>query len=143
MFLFKLFIFYFSLSTRPLMTSSATTGTILFAHGSRDPQWRVPFEGILKRMQGLSAAPTSLAFLEYMTPTLGQAIDDMVGAEVKHIAVIPVFLAVGSHVRKDLPLLLAAARLKHPELTLQASAAIGERDAIQEAIATFALAARA
>ena len=108
------------------MTFSATTGTILFAHGSRDPQWRVPFEGILKKVQTLSSAPTSLAFLECMTPTLAQAIDDMVGAGVKQITVVPVFLAVGNHVRKDLPTLLAAARLKHPDLKLQASAAIGE-----------------
>ena len=125
------------------MNLSTTTGTILFAHGSRDPQWRLPFEGILKKMQAVSSAPTSLAFLECMTPTLEHAIDDMVGAGVKQITVVPVFLAVGSHVRKDLPILLAAARLKHPELTLQASAAIGEQHAIQEAIATFALAARA
>lgn len=124
------------------MTSSTTTGTILFAHGSRDPHWRVPFEDILKRMQQISAAPTSLAFLEFMTPTLEQAIDDMVGAGVKQITVVPVFLAVGSHVRKDLPNLLEAARLKHPDLALQASAAVGEQHAIQEAIATFALAAR-
>ncbi len=124
------------------MTSSATTGTILFAHGSRDPQWREPFESILKKMQTQSTAPTSLAFLEYTTPTLEQAIDDMVSAGVRQITVVPVFLAVGSHVRKDLPNLLEAARLKHPDLTLQASAAIGEQHAIQEAIAAFALAAR-
>lgn len=124
------------------MTFSATTGTILFAHGSRDPQWRAPFEGILKKMQTLSTTRTSLAFLECMAPTLEQAIDDMVGAGVKQITVVPVFLAVGSHVRKDLPILLAAARLKHPGLALHASAAIGEQHAIQEAIATFALTAR-
>ena len=124
------------------MTIPATTGTILFAHGSRDPQWRVPFEDILNRMHQICAAPTSLAFLECMLPTLEQAIDDMVGTGVKQITVVPIFLAVGSHVRKDLPNLLAAARLKHPQLTLQASAAIGEQPAIQEAIATFALAAR-
>lgn len=124
------------------MPITATTGTILFAHGSRDPQWRVPFEGILKKMQALSSAPTSLAFLECMTPPLEQAIDDMVSAGIKQITVVPVFLAVGSHVRKDLPILLEAARLKHPDVTLQASAAIGEQPAIQEAIAAFALAAR-
>lgn len=124
------------------MTFSETTGTILFAHGSRDSQWRVPFEGILKRMQERSAAPASLAFLECMTPTLEQAIDNMARSGIKHITVVPVFLAVGSHVRKDLPTLLAAAQLKHPDLTLHASAAIGEQHAIQEAIATFALTAR-
>lgn len=124
------------------MSPNATNGTILFAHGSRDPQWRLPFEGILKKMQVLSSSPTSLAFLECMAPTLEQAIDDMVSAGIKQITVVPVFLAVGSHVRKDLPLLLEAARLKHPEVTLQASAAIGEQPAIQDAIAAFALGAR-
>ncbi len=123
------------------MPLTATTGTILFAHGSRDPQWRVPFEGILKKMQTLSDSPASLAFLECMTPTLDQAIDDMVSAGIEQITVIPVFLAVGSHVRKDLPTLLETARLKHPNLVLQASAAIGEQGAIQDAIAAFALTA--
>jgi sirohydrochlorin cobaltochelatase len=93
-------------------------------------------------MQVLSSSPTSLAFLECMAPTLEQAIDDMVSAGIKQITVVPVFLAVGSHVRKDLPLLLEAARLKHPEVTLQASAAVGEQPAIQDAIAAFALGAR-
>ena len=124
------------------MSLTTANGTILFAHGSRDPQWRMPFEGILKKIQALSSSPTSLAFLECMAPTLEQAIDDMVSAGIKQISVVPVFLAVGSHVRKDLPLLLEAARLKHPDLALQATAAIGEQPAIQEAIAAFALAAR-
>ena len=124
------------------MSISTTVGTILFAHGSRDPQWRVPFESILKKMQALSHSSSSLAFLECMTPTLEQAIDDMVSAGIKQITVVPVFLAVGSHVRKDLPTLLSAARLKHPDLSLKASAAIGEQPAIQEAIAAFALAVR-
>jgi len=124
------------------MTSvtSVTSGTILFAHGSRDPLWRLPFESILKKMQRLEQTPMALAFLELMQPTLEQAIDEMVQSGVTQIKVIPIFLAVGSHVRKDLPLLLETARAKHPTLLLEASAAIGEQDAIQEAIARFALA---
>ena len=115
------------------------TGTILFAHGSRDPQWRIPFEDILKKMQALSSAPTSLAFLECMTPTLEQAIDEMVETGLKQITVIPVFLAVGSHVRKDLPILLETSRSAHPALSIQATEAIGEQTEIQQAIASFAL----
>ena len=77
-----------------------------------------------------------------MTPTLEQAIDAMVATGIKQIVVVPAFLAVGSHVRKDLPDLLENARAKYPHLTLHASAAIGEHDAVQEAIANFALTAR-
>ena len=80
-----------------------------------------------------------LAFLECMQPSLGEAIDSMAAGGVTHITVIPIFLAVGSHVRKDLPQLLEQARALHPELEIHASAAIGEQAEIQSAIAHFAL----
>jgi len=91
-------------------------------------------------MRAQHTGPTDLAFLECMEPSLPDAIAAMAQAGVTHINVIPVFLAVGSHVRKDLPLLLEQARAAHPQLCLTASAAIGEQTAIQEAIARFALA---
>ena len=121
------------------MTSTQTTGIILFAHGSRDPQWRLPFEAILHSMRAQHTGPTALAFLECMEPSLSQAIDAMAQTGVNHINVIPVFLAVGSHVRKDLPSLLEDSRAAHPGLSITASAAIGEQTEIQEAIARFAL----
>jgi sirohydrochlorin cobaltochelatase len=121
------------------MSSIQTTGIILFAHGSRDPQWRLPFEAILHSMQAQHTGPAALAFLECMEPSLSQAIDTMVHSGVQHINVIPVFLAVGSHVRKDLPLLLEASRSAHPALNIDVSAAIGEQTEIQQAIARFAL----
>ena len=80
-----------------------------------------------------------LAFLECMEPSLSEAIDALVTQGIKKITVIPVFLAVGSHVRKDLPLLLEQAQQKHPALQIQASAAIGEQLDVQQAIAQFAL----
>lgn len=121
------------------MRTVQTTGIILFAHGSRDPQWRLPFEAILQSMRTQHTGPASLAFLECMEPSLSQAIEAMSGTGVDHINVIPVFLAVGSHVRKDLPVLLEAARAAHPELKISSSAAIGEQSDIQQAIVSFAL----
>ena len=90
-------------------------------------------------MQAQHTGPAALAFLECMEPSLSQAIDTMVHSGVQHINVIPVFLAVGSHVRKDLPLLLEASRSAHPALNIDVSAAIGEQTEIQQAIARFAL----
>jgi sirohydrochlorin cobaltochelatase len=121
------------------MNSTHTTGIILFAHGSRDPQWRFPFEAILQSIRAQHTGPTELAFLECMDPSLPKAIDAMAQTGVKHINVIPVFLAVGSHVRKDLPTLLDESRAAHPALSITASAAIGEQIDIQQAIARFAL----
>jgi sirohydrochlorin cobaltochelatase len=121
------------------MNASTLSGLILFAHGSRDSKWRQPFESMLAQIKCNNAQLSALAFLECMTPSLPEAIDEMVARGVRHITVIPVFLAVGSHVRQDLPLLLEHARQKHPALHIQASAAIGEQPEIQAAIARFAL----
>lgn len=85
------------------------------------------------------AGPVALAFLECMDPSLPKAIDLMAITGVQHINVIPVFLAVGSHVRKDLPLLLDESRAAHPGLKITASAAIGEQAEIQQAIVRFAM----
>ncbi len=121
------------------MNPSTPSGLILFAHGSRDSKWRQPFESILAQVNSENSQRATLAFLECMTPSLPEAIDEMVAQGVLQITVIPVFLAVGSHVRQDLPLLLEQARQKYPELCIEASAAIGEQPEIQIAIAQFAL----
>lgn len=121
------------------MNAPQYTGLILFAHGSRDSQWRKPFESILEQLQKDNNQVSMLAFLECMEPSLSEAIDALVTQGIKKITVVPVFLAVGSHVRKDLPLLLEQAQQKHPALQIQASAAIGEQLDVQQAIAQFAL----
>ena len=121
------------------MSTVKPTGSILFAHGSRDSQWRTPFESMLEQLQRDDHRVSMLAFLECMEPSLPEAIDSLVAQGMQKITVVPAFLAVGSHVRKDLPLLLEHARKKHPTVEIQASAAIGEQPEIQLAIARFAL----
>ena len=120
------------------MSAAKHTGLILFAHGSRDSQWRTPFESMLEQLQRDDHHVSMLAFLECMEPSLPEAIDSLVAQGMQKITVVPVFLAVGSHVRKDLPLLLEHARKKHTTVEIQASAAIGEQPEIQLAIAHFA-----
>lgn len=120
------------------MSAAKHTGLILFAHGSRDSQWRTPFESMLEQLQRDDYHVSMLAFLECMEPSLPEAIDSLVAQGIQKITVVPVFLAVGSHVRKDLPLLLEHARKKHPSVEILASAVIGEQPEIQLAIAHFA-----
>jgi sirohydrochlorin cobaltochelatase len=57
----------------------------------------------------------------------------------RHVAVQPVFLGAGGHVRRDLPLLVAAVQAKWPELHITVATAIGEVEAVLDAMATAAL----
>jgi sirohydrochlorin cobaltochelatase len=121
---------------------SITSGLILFAHGARDPRWATPFEAVASRVQ--LAKPQShvrLAFLEFMPPGLVQAGHELVALGCIHVAVLPLFLGAGGHVRKDLPLLMDELRAAHPDVVFNLHAAVGEIDSVVEAMARVALGA--
>lgn len=115
-------------------------GILLFAHGARDPAWATPFRTIADHMREASGGrPVALAFLELMTPGLEAGVADLVAQGCTAVTVVPLFLGAGGHVRRDLPLLLEAARAQHPGVAITSTAAIGELDAVTRAIARAAL----
>ena len=119
-----------------------TRAIVLFAHGARDARWAEPFEAVAARVR--AAAPdcrVALAFLELMTPTLGDAAAGLVGAGATRIDVVPLFLGTGGHLRQDLPPLVDALRADHPAVDFHLHAAIGEHAAVVEAMAAAAVAA--
>jgi sirohydrochlorin cobaltochelatase len=76
-----------------------------------------------------------------MAPTLPEAGAALATAGCRHIAVLPMFLGAGGHVRKDLPLLLDALRAAHPETSFDLLQAVGEIDSVVDAMATVAASA--
>ena len=115
-----------------------TIGILLFAHGSRDPNWKRPFESILSQTQAPAAGPVALAFLESMQPDFHEGITSLVASGAQAIRVVPLFLASGSHLRADLPELIAQAKAERPDLDISIATAIGESQVIQESIARYA-----
>ena len=111
------------------------SGIILFAHGSREPQWARPFETLAEVLSRKCGGPVRLAYLELMQPSLGDAVAALASEGVQKIRVVPVFLAAGRHLREDLPRLAAQAREKFPGLEIQVEPPIGERASVVEAIA--------
>ncbi|MDO9073319.1 MAG: CbiX/SirB N-terminal domain-containing protein [Rubrivivax sp.] len=117
-----------------------TTGLILFAHGARDPRWAAPFEAVAAQVRERApGAPVRLAFLEFMSPSLPEAGAELAAAGCDAVAVLPMFLGAGGHVRKDLPLLLDALRAAHPGIDFSLHTAVGEQDIVMLAMADVAL----
>ena len=113
-------------------------GIVLFAHGSRDRAWSKPFEALASSIKARAPdAEVVIAFLETMEPSLEDAVRVLTRKGVSLIRVVPVFLAAGSHVREDLPKLLARVRQSHPGVDISADPPIGEEHAVIEAIAAF------
>ncbi len=115
-------------------------GIILFAHGARDPRWAGPFQAVAERLRAQRpAVQVRLAFLEFMEPTLPAAGAELAAAGCLDVAVLPMFLGTGGHVRKDLPLLMDQMREAHPALRFTLHPAVGEMPAVTAAMAEVAL----
>ena len=108
---------------------------VLFAHGSRDRDWARPFQQLADTLRRKLDGPVELAYLEFMQPTLEQAIAALARKGVDAIRVVPVFLGQGGHLKEDLPRLAASARNKFPQMKIELEPAIGEQASVIEAIA--------
>ena len=115
-------------------------GLILFAHGARDPRWAEPFEQVAERVRAQRpGVAVALAYLELMAPDLDAAGEALAQAGCREVAVLPLFLGAGGHVRKDLPERLQRLRAAHPEVRWALQRAAGESPRLVEALAQIAL----
>ncbi len=118
------------------MTQSAAL--LLFAHGARDPEWASPFRDIASQVAALRPdLAVKLAFLELQTPTLAEAISELVAEGHREIRVAPLFMAQGGHLKKDVPVLLDGIRSSHPGLRIELLQAIGDAPELRLAIAEW------
>lgn len=110
---------------------------LLFAHGSSDPGWAEPF---LKLRTIIRARDPNqiveLAFLERMQPSFEETVNALHARGIREITVAPIFLALGGHMRKDLPKLISDAGA-HTGITFRTLPALGEVDTLLEAIADW------
>lgn len=117
-------------------------GVLLFGHGARNPEWAEPFFAIRDLMGARdSATPVEMGFLELMQPSFDEAVDTLVRRGATDIVVVPIFMAAGSHVKKDLPRMAADAMERHSGLVIELAAPVGEAAPVLAAMADYALAA--
>lgn len=103
------------------------TQLILFAHGSKDPRWRAPFLELLehlRRHEGEKAV--SLAFMEFAPPTLVDVAKEAAQLGVERIRLLPLFLAGGAHVARDIPEQVGWVMEALPDMQVDVLPAVGE-----------------
>jgi sirohydrochlorin cobaltochelatase len=116
-------------STPPFLSPSPR-GTILFAHGSRDPLWRKPIETVAQTVARLDPdGQVSCAFLELCEPDLPTCVEHMVANGALQLTVVPM-----------LPVLMQALKARHPHVRFILKAAIGEEPQLIELMARLAIA---
>jgi sirohydrochlorin ferrochelatase len=95
------------------------TGILLFAHGS-------PVEEANRGVHDLAAKIEAVgryhyvraAFLDSTQPDFNAGVRQAAEAGIERLIIIPFFLTVGLHLRRDLPKLVATAQQQHPGIQI-------------------------
>ncbi|WP_080507656.1 sirohydrochlorin chelatase [Bryobacter aggregatus] len=95
------------------------TGVIVFAHGSSVESANEAVRIVARTITdegGFALMATS--FLDGGKPDLRGAVEDLLGRGADRILVVPYFLTVGLHLKRDLPELIAKIQAERPGLPI-------------------------
>lgn len=113
---------------------------ILIAHGARDPEWALPlcrvYEAVKAQRPGQRV---ELAFLDFMKPDLKESAQALLAEGFADIVVVPLFLAQGGHLKKDIPQLLEELRVQNPQAHFEMTGPVGEAEGVINAITSYVL----
>lgn len=96
------------------------TGLIVFAHGSSVPEANAAVMRVSAAMQTAGNYPhVETAFLEAAKPDLADAVAALAARGIQRIVVLPYFLTLGIHLRRDLPRIVGELETAHPGLRIE------------------------
>lgn len=105
---------------------------ILLAHGSSDQRWCQTFEKLATPTLE-SVAGSRIAYMELAEPSLETVIGEGAREGVSQFTVVPLFLAAGRHLRKDVPAMIEGLQAEH-NVTITLAPPIGENPELGSAI---------
>ena len=109
--------------------------TVFFCHGSRSPDWRIPFEQLAEDYRRRSPdEQVRLAFLELMSPSLPEVLAEAAAAGATAVRIVPLFLAPGAHTSRDLQNLAADARRQWPQMAIDVERTLLESTTLRRAL---------
>jgi precorrin isomerase len=108
---------------------------IVLGHGSRSPEATEQFVGLAATLAPrLPHASVYPAFMELSHPSLAEAVDRAVADGAYEIAVLPVFLFTGNHIKNDIPEKIAEVARKHPGVRIDQRGPLGPDPRVAEAL---------
>jgi sirohydrochlorin cobaltochelatase len=118
---------------------SALNGSclVLMAHGSKNANWLVPFQQLTEGLQREAGDKcVRLCYMEFASPTLEEMAGQIRDEGVRHIRLLPLFLAKGSHLCQDVPAQLAELKVQFPDLVIDLLAPVGENPQFAEMLSS-------
>jgi sirohydrochlorin cobaltochelatase len=108
------------------------TKIIMLAHGSSNTSWSDAFVHMTQSLRDENAN-AALAFMELSEPSLEDVVATGIAEGFEAFKVLPLFLAKGRHLKKDVPMMIHELVAQH-KVGIELLPPIGEHSAIQSAI---------
>ena len=105
---------------------------ILLAHGSSDQRWCDTFEQLAKPTLE-SVEDSSIAYMELAEPSLEKIVARGKESGATSFTIVPLFLAAGRHLRKDVPAMIEELEKQHG-VEIRLADPIGQNPHLGEAI---------
>lgn len=108
---------------------------LLVGHGSRLQEANDSLGRLVSLVAGKRpGTKVTYAFMQFASPSLPAALDELAGAGVEQVTVVPIFLYAGVHIREDLPQILAEAAEKLPDLRMILAPVLGIDERMAEIV---------
>ena len=106
---------------------------VIFAHGSQESRWRLPFKELAESLTKRHGADkVRLAYMEFVRPSLADVVREAARDGKLDLRVLPLFLAAGAHVAEDIPQQTADAQRSFPQVKIELLQPIGEHPRVKE-----------
>lgn len=106
-------------------------GILLVGHGTRNADGTRQFFELEKHLSDLVApAPVTAGLLEFQSPSIPEAWDELLSKGVTHIHVAPLLLFAAGHAKQDIPDILMECQARNPHVTFDQSRPLSRHAAI-------------
>lgn len=109
-------------------------GIIIIGHGSRNKEAQNQFMEVVEKVREKSGKLVEGAFMELAKPGFFESVEKLVSQGITNIAVYPLFLFSGIHIKEDIPELIREAEAKYQSVTFKMSGAIGPREELVQIV---------
>ena len=115
---------------------------IIVAHGSRKESSNAEVMALGAKVQPLVGTQYDVvktAFLEFAEPSLEESITASVKEGVRHIVILPYFLASGNHVTHDIPAVVEQMQVTYPEVKIELKEHLGSAEGMVSLLSSMAI----
>ncbi|MGW0366971.1 sirohydrochlorin chelatase [Streptomyces sp. NPDC002990] len=105
---------------------SRVPALLVIAHGSRDPRHAATVHALTGRARALRPGlRVETAFLDFNSPTVGQALSALYLSGVREVVALPLLLTRAFHAKSDIPAALAESTARLPGLSVRVADVLG------------------